>query len=314
MSVKKISLVIPVHNEEKNLHFLLDEISNVLEKLSYQKEVIIIDDGSTDATWKVISEYSRNLDYLKGVCLVKTYGQTQALQLGFEKCQGDIIIVMDGDGQNDPADIPSLLTKIEEGYDVVNGWRFKRQDSLVRRFLSALGNFLACRISSLKLHDIGCSLKAYRKEILQDLKLIGEMHRILPIYLFDRGAKIAELKVNHRRRKAGRSKYGVERIMKFTMDLILYKFLAAFISRPIYIFGGFGFVSVFLALVLFLFIVYRKVVLGGIWLSPLFFISVTLFTLGILFVLLGIIAELLVRVYYQTRYAAPYKIKEEINF
>lgn len=314
MNVQKISLVIPAYNEEESLSELLDELENVLGQIPYLTETIIIDDGSSDSTWKVISECSLKSKKIKGIRLAKNYGQTQATQVGMENVSGEIVIVMDADGQNDPRDIPKLLEKVEQGYDVVSGWRFKRQDTLSRKLLSKIGNYFVRKISKVQLHDIGCSLKAYRKEVIKDFKILGEMHRIFPIYLAERGARVTEVKVNHRKREQGKSKYGVDRIIKLLLDLILYKFFSSYLSRPLYVFGGLGFFSIFISFLICLFVIYRKVFLEGIWLSPLFFISVTLFTIGVLFILLGIIAELLVRIYYQSKYDAPYEIKEKINF
>ncbi len=314
MKTEKISIVIPAFNEEESLPFLLDEIGGLFKNLPYKYEVIVVDDGSYDSTWGVILNFSKNFNKnIKGVRLMKNYGQTAAIQAGFKESCGDVIAVMDADGQNDPRDIPRLIVEIEKGYDVISGWRYKRKDSFLRVAASWMGNFLVRRISGLKLHDIGCSLKAYRREWVNDVKILGEMHRILLAYLAERGAQVSELKVNHRKRMKGKSKYGMGRVVKLIMDLILYRFFVSFISKPIYIFGGLGFFSMLLSLLLALFVIYRKIVFHGAWISPLFFISVTFLTVGILFIMLGILAELLVRIYYQSKYEFPYQIREKVN-
>ncbi|MDP8234006.1 MAG: glycosyltransferase family 2 protein [Candidatus Saelkia tenebricola] len=314
MKIEKISIVIPAFNEEESLVPLLIEINNLFKKLQYQYEVIVIDDGSCDSTWDVILDFSRNSSgNIKGVRLIKNYGQTAAIQVGFKESCGDVIIVMDADGQNDPNDIGYLIAEIEKGYDIVSGWRHQRKDFFLRVIMSWMGNFLVKKISGLDLHDVGCSLKAYRKEYIKDVKLLGEMHRILLIYLAERGARVKELKVNHRKRINGKSKYGMGRVVKLVMDLILYKFFTKFASKPIYMFGGLGFFSILFSFLLGLFVIYRKIAFHGAWISPLFFISVTFLTVGIIFIMLGILAELLVRIYYQTQYELPYQVKEKVN-
>ncbi len=314
MNRDKISIIIPAFNEEESLGQLAKELLSIVKNLEYTYEVLIIDDGSTDSTWDIIRGLAKNTsNNIKGVRLVKNYGQTAAIQVGFQKVSGDVVIILDADGQNDPCDIPAFLAKIKEGYDVVSGWRYKRNDFFLRRLLSRVGNYIVAKISGIKLHDIGCSLKAYKREYVKDLKLLGEMHRILPVYLVEQGARFSELKVNHKKRLKGKSKYGFNRIIKLLLDLVLYKFLTSFVSRPIYVFGGIGIFSVCFSFFISLFVVYRKIFLQGSWLSPLFFISVTFLTIGILFVMLGVLAELLVRIYYQTKYAFPFQVKEEIN-
>ncbi len=312
MNLYKISIVIPVYDEQESLPQLFKELKDVLIKMSYDYEIVIVDDGSRDGSWDLISKVARSDEKIKAIRLLKNYGQTAAIQVGFDSISGDLVMVMDGDGQNDPADIPALISKIEEGYDVVSGFRHKRKDSLIRRFFSYFGNLLIRKTTGLNIHDVGCSLKVYRKEWIENFKLLGEMHRIFIVYLAEMGAKVAEINVNHRKRIGGYSKYGLTRVIKLTMDLILYKFFTSFASRPIYVFGGTGFVSIVISFFLFLFVVYRKIVVNGLWLSPLFFIAVTLLTVGIIFIMLGILAEIIVRIYYQTKYGSPYKIKEKI--
>lgn len=313
MSFKKISLVIPVYNEAENLFGLFDELEIVISNLAYSFEVVIVDDGSTDESWGLIASYAAGSNHdVKGIRLMKNYGQTAAIQVGFENISGDVAVVMDSDLQNDPADIPRLIAKLEEGFDVVTGYRSKRKDSLIRKMFSFFGNYMIRKFTGLKIHDAGCSLKAYKRDWVESLKMIGEMHRILIVYLFEMGAKISEIEVNHRKRTKGSSKYGTARVIKLVMDLILYKFFTSFVSRPIYMFGGAGFFSIVLSIAVFVFVIYRRIVFEGAWMSPLFFISVTLFTVGIMFIMLGILAEIMVRVYYQTKYGFPYKVKDRV--
>lgn len=307
-----LSVIVPAFNEGGNLSKLIDETLTVFDNLEENPELIIVDDGSWDSTWDVIVEKAHSDRRIKGIRMAKNYGQSTAIYAGIQNSNGEIIIIMDADGQNAPRDIPRLLQELNKGYDIVSGYRVKRQDGLVRKFLSWCGNFLVRKISGVKLKDIGCSLKAYRKELLDNIIVIGEMHRILPVYLVEKGAKIIEIPVNHRKRWKGKSKYSINRVIKLVLDLILYKFFTGFISRPLYIFGGFGFFSILFSILISFFVVVRKLVFHGQWLSPLFFISVTLLTVGLLFIMLGILAELLVRIYYQTN-QPPFVIKDVIN-
>ena len=302
----------PALNEEENLPGVIDEIISTLKSSPWDFEIIVVDDGSTDSTWEVICNKCSRNQRVKGLRLIKNHGQATAIYAGIQTAGGDVIVIMDADGQNDPQDIPRLISQINKGFDIVSGCRVNRKDGFVRKIFSWCGNYLVREISGVKLRDIGCSLKAYRKELLTEVVLIGEMHRILPIYLAERGASIVEIDVNHRKRRAGKSKYSLNRVIKLIMDLILYKFFTGFISRPIYIFGGIGFFSILFSIVIALFVVIRKLFWHGQWLSPLFFISVTLLTVGILFIILGILAELVVRIYYRTN-QHPFVIKETIN-
>lgn len=308
----KISVIMPALDEGENLSGVIDEIISTLENTPWDFEIIVVDDGSTDSTWEVISNKSSENQKIKGVRLIKNYGQATAIYAGIQTAEGDVIVIMDADGQNDPKDIPRLISQINKGFDIVSGCRVNRKDGFIRRIFSGCGNYLVRKISGVKLRDIGCSLKAYKRELLTEIVLIGEMHRILPVYLAERGANIVEIEVNHRKRRAGKSKYSLNRVIKLIMDLILYKFFTGFISRPIYIFGGIGFFSILFSIIIALFVVIRKLFWHGQWLSPLFFISVTLLTVGILFIMLGIVAELVVRIYYKTN-QPPFVIKETIN-
>ncbi|RKY36146.1 MAG: glycosyltransferase [Candidatus Omnitrophota bacterium] len=308
----KVSVIVPAFNEDENISRLIDEVLAVFRELGEDCELVIVDDGSSDSTWKIISERAHVNKEVKGIRLTKNYGQSTAIYAGIQKSDGEIVIIMDADGQNDPRDIPRLLQELDKGYDIVSGCRVNRQDGWIRKFLSWCGNCLVRRISGIRLRDVGCSLKAYRKDLLRDMILIGEMHRILPVYLMERGAKITEIDVNHRKRWKGKTKYSWNRVVKLVLDLILYKFFTGFISRPLYIFGGLGFFSILFSIIIASFVAVRKWFFQGQWLSPLFFISVTLLTVGILFIMLGILAELLVRIYYRTS-QPPFVIKDSVN-
>jgi glycosyltransferase involved in cell wall biosynthesis len=309
-----ISIISPIYNEEGNISQLAKEINNVMTNSGYNYELILVDDGSKDRSWNEIISSKTENDKIKAIRLARNYGQSIALQSGLDNAKGGIIIFIDGDLQNDPKDISKLIEKIKQGYDVVSGWRYKRKDPFFRKCLpSEIGNLLIRFLTGVKLHDFGCTLKAYKKEVIKDIKLLGEMHRLIPLYAYQNGAKICEIKVNHRKRKKGKSKYGYSRAIKLLLDLILNKFFISFVSKPIYIFGSMGIGAISISLLISGFVLYRKISLGGEWLSPLFFISVTLFTVGVELILMGIIAEILVRIYYQSKFEEPYKIKEKIS-
>lgn len=311
--MEKISIIIPIYNEEANISTLVKEIDNVMSLHHLSYEIILVDDGSEDKSWEEIVRIKKEIPEIKAIRLMRNYGQSIALQAGLDNSSGSIIIFLDADLQNDPSDIPLLIKKLEEGYDLVSGWRYKRKDPFFsKRLPSFLGNLLVRKLSKIELHDFGCTLKAYRRQILKDVKLLGEMHRLIPLYAQEKGARICEVKVKHRERIHGKSKYGYDRVIKLILDLILGKFFLSFLSKPIYVFGGLGIVAIFLSSIIAGFVLYRKIFLGGIWLSPLFFISVSLFTVGIQLILMGIIAELLIRIYYNTHYENPYQIKEKL--
>ena len=305
-----ISIVIPVYNEEKNVALLHSKMGEVMRKLNEPHEVIFIEDGSTDNTLK-------NLKSLKGIriiILAMPLGQTAALDAGIHDAQGDIIVTMDGDLQNDPADIPQLVSKIREGYDVVSGWRRDRHDPLSRRILSRLANWLTAKMTGLYLHDSACALKAYRREVLAPVHLYGEMHVFLPAYLFMRGAKVAEIPVKHHARTAGISKHYFMKAVKDIFDLITIKFLASMTGRPLIFFGGMGAVAIFLGIVAGAVSAYLKFAgLRNFGQTPLPIISVFFILSGIIFSMLGFLTELMLRIYFETNRKTPYIIKERIE-
>ncbi len=256
----KVSVVIPVHNEASNIKKLSEEVFNALSGLNVDWEVVVVDDGSSDDTWKLLKEWRENAgERVKLIRLAKNYGQTLALKAGIESAKGEIIITMDGDLQNDPHDIPKLIKKLEEGYDVVSGWRKERKDAfLTRRLPSLIGNLVVSAVSGLKLHDYGCTLKAYRSEIIKSVPLYGEMHRLIPALADWMGASVAEVEVSHRKRIAGESKYSLSRIFAVIIDLITLRFFSAYATRPTHVFGMWGIMSLLISVVTFALLVYMK--------------------------------------------------------
>lgn len=305
----EISVVIPVYNEEESLPLLLDSLFKELKDLS--AEVIAVDDGSTDGTFRLLEERVKADPRLKAVRLTRNFGQTAALAAGFEAAQGRVVVPLDADGQNDPADVPRLLEEIRRGADVVSGWRHRRQDPwLTRRLPSAAANRIISWVTGVSLHDYGCTLKAYRREILQGLRLYGEMHRFLPAWCAWRGARIAELKVNHFPRRHGRSKYGLLRTFKVLLDLITAKFFVSYLTKPSYFFGGLGMLLMAGGFFSGLFPILDKFVMDrwGHLRIPFMILSVFLGLLGAMFIVLGLLAEILVRIYYENKNERPYRI------
>src|SRR3954464_397534 len=241
----ELSLFLPVLDEEENLREMHAKIAAALDALGKPAEVVFVDDGSTDGSLRILKEIAAEDDRVRVISLRRNYGQTAAMSAGIDAAKGDILIPMDADLQNDPADIARLLKKLDEGYDVVSGWRKNRQDKLIsRKIPSQIANKIISWIGGVPLHDYGCSLKAYRRDVLKDVKLYGEMHRFIPIYASWAGARVTEIPVDHRARHAGKSKYGLSRTLKVVLDLMVVKFLASYATKPIYVFGGFGILSV----------------------------------------------------------------------
>jgi glycosyltransferase involved in cell wall biosynthesis len=315
MDRPQISVVIPLFNEEENVRALLDELFAELAKLGRSFEVICVDDGSRDRTFEELSRIAAERRELRVIRFRLNFGQTAAMSAGIEAARGDVIVPMDGDLQNDPADIGKLLAKLDTGFDVVSGWRKNRQDrELGRKLPSRIANRLISAISGVRLHDYGCSLKAYRRDVLRDVKLYGEMHRFIPIYASWQGARVNEMVVNHRARRAGRSKYGLSRTFKVVLDLMVVKFLASFATKPVYVFGGFGLLSFACAAAAFLWAVYYKVAgLKDFVETPLPLVTVMFTLVGVLSLLMGLLAELVVRTYYESQNKRPYLIAEELN-
>ena len=310
-----LSILIPVYNEEGSLSLLYEKLMTALQKAGRPYEVIFVDDGSSDGTMEILLDLREKNPNVKIVCFSRNFGQTAALSAGIDVSKGDILIPMDGDLQTDPDDILPLLEKIEEGYDVVSGWRKDRKDPfLTRRLPSILANKIISWIGGVHLHDYGCTLKAYKRDILKNIKLYGEMHRFIPIYARWIGARVSEIPVRHFPRGSGSSKYGISRIFKVILDLMVVKFLLSYSQKPIYVFGGMGLLMILGAFLAGLFAIYLKYFEGTSFiLTPLPLLCVFLLLSGFLSILMGFLAEILTRTYYESQGKPTYQIKEMIG-
>tara|TARA_B100000073_G_scaffold339956_1_gene339096 strand:- start:790 stop:1737 length:948 start_codon:yes stop_codon:yes gene_type:complete len=308
-----ISIIIPVYNEASNLDILSKKIIASLKK--YKFEVIFINDGSIDESPSILKKLIKNNKNFSCINFKRNYGQTAALQAGFDYASGKIIVAMDADLQNDPADIPKLIKKINEGYDVVSGWRKNRKDKNLSRVLpSKIANYIISFISGVKLHDYGCTLKAYKKDIIKDVKLYGEMHRFIPIYACWEGAKVFEIEVQHNKRYSGESKYGISRVPKVILDLMVVKFFEKLISRPIHLFGKLGFLFITVGLLFSIYAIWLKMFKDvSFILTPLPILTIFFLLSGILCILLGIVAEIQSRIYFQTTNNKSYLVKNVIK-
>ena len=309
----EVSVVTPVFDEQDNLGPLYRQLTQILAG-KYNYELIFVDDGSTDNSFAILSELQKADPRVRVIRLRKNFGQTSALSAGFTYARGKIIVAIDADLQNDPADIPKMIAKLDEGFDVVSGWRKKRHDKALTRLLpSRIANWLISTITGVKLHDFGCTLKVYRKEVLAETKLYGEMHRFIPALASWSGAKIAEVIVNHRARTAGTAKYGLARTWKVILDLITVKFLGSFSTKPIYIFGGLGLASALGAIICGFVVLYQKFISQqhlAMNRNPLLVLTALMITATIQFILMGLLAELLVRTYHESQNRPTYVIKE----
>ncbi|MCA1590209.1 MAG: glycosyltransferase family 2 protein [Acidobacteria bacterium] len=311
----ELSLFLPVLDEEENLRPMHSRIAAALNALERTAEVIYVDDGSTDDSLEILKELAEEDDRVRVISLRRNYGQTAAMAAGIDAARGQILIPMDADLQNDPSDIARLLRKLNEGYDVVSGWRKNRQDKLIsRRIPSQLANKVISLIGGVHLHDYGCSLKAYRRDVLQDVRLYGEMHRFIPIYAAWAGARVTEIPVDHHARTGGKSKYGISRTVKVIFDLMTIKFLASYQTKPIYVFGTFGIIAFVLAAIAGIWAVVLKFYGTSFILTPLPVITVVMLAISVQFFLMGLLAELLVRTYHESQDKAIYAIREKIGF
>lgn len=310
-----ISVAVPICNEAGNLAALYERIRTTMEGLGRPWELLLVNDGSTDGSEEMLDEIAARDSAVKVVHFRRNFGQTAAMMAGFTHARGEVIIMMDGDLQNDPADIPLMLAKIEEGYDVCSGWRRDRKDNAIRRNLpSMMANRLISFVSGVRLHDFGCSLKAYRREVVEGIRLYGEMHRFLPIYARWHGAKIAEVEVRHYARTSGKSKYGLERVLKVLFDLIVVKFLDKFQQKPMYLFGAVGFSSLVVAFLSGLFAIYLKIFHGESFIqSPLPMLSVMTGVLGCMCILMGLLAEMIMRTFYESQGKSVYLVRAMRN-
>lgn len=311
-----LSLIVPIYNEQENLPLLFEAVYKVIPPLNKTWEIILVDDGSQDNSLAILKEYAeKDKEHVRVVSFRRNFGQTPAIAAGIDYSKGDIIVLLDADLQNDPTDIPMMLAKLDEGYELVSGWRKNRKDNaLIRNFPSMIANRIISYVTGVHLHDYGCTLKAYRREVLEGFRLYGEMHRFIPVFANSVGARITEVVVNHHPRKFGKSKYGLERTVKVILDLFTVKFLVSYSSKPIYLFGGTGMLLMGASAIILLYLLIRRVfflisVLG----SPFFQTSIMFFILGFQSILLGLIAELLVRTYHESQSKPTYQVRAALN-
>jgi glycosyltransferase involved in cell wall biosynthesis len=311
----RLSVILPVYNEAKGIELLFNTLEKALT--GYEYEIIAVNDGSRDSSWDEMLKTAAKNPAIKLINLKRNFGQTAAINAGIQSATGDILILIDSDLENDPNDIPKLLAKMEEGYDVVSGWRQNRWKGqfLTRKVPSLVANGLISKISGVKLHDYGCTLKAYKKDVIKDVRLYGQMHRFIPVFCQWQGGKVTEIPVNYQPRMYGKSNYGLFRIYKVILDLVLIKFLDKFMQRPIHFFGGAGILSFLVMLLSTGLAIYFKITGQKDFVqTPLPTIAAMFFVVGIVMVLMGVLAEMLMRTYYETQNKFPFTIKEKINF
>ena len=312
-----LSIIIPVYNEEESILKLYQELKKVLFDLNMQYEIIAINDGSTDNSYQVLEEISKNDIFFKVINFRKNFGQTAAISAGVDKSKGEIIIPIDADLENRPENIPNLLDELNKGYDVVSGWRKHRwkENFITRRLTSYIANLLISKIVGLKLHDYGCTMKAYRRDIIKNIKFYGDMHRFIPAYAMWYGAKIIEIPVDYKPRQYGKSKYGIGRTFRVLLDILTVKFLTDYLNRPMHFFGRVGFWLFFFSFLSGILSLGLRFFLGiSLILTPLPLLTVFLIIIGIQFILMGLLAEILIRTYYESQNKSIYSIKNEINF
>jgi len=308
-----ISIIVPFLNEEDNLKELAELTSARMEEASMSFEIVLIDDGSNDGSAAVAEDLANNDSRVRFIQLRRNFGQTAALQAGLEYASGDILVPMDADLQNDPADIPVLVEKLNEGYDVVSGWRREREDGFLRKLLSRIANRLIARISGLELHDHGCSLKAYRRDAFDGLNLYGEVHRFIPLLMHWQGASVTEMPVKHHPRKRGDSKYGFNRTFKVILDLITQSFMSNFYTKPNYVFGSVGLLTGLLSMVALVIVCYRVFVMKVSDATPMVFGWAILVISSMFFFLMGLLAEMLSRIYFDSEGRKPYQVRNTVN-
>ncbi len=311
----EISVVIPVFNEEANVGPLHSQLKQTLDGLGKTYEIVVVDDGSTDGSLGILRELCKEDGSLKVVRLRRNFGQTAAFSAGFDEANGDVVVTLDADLQNDPADIPLLLAKLEEGYDVVSGWRKSRKDPLLtRRFPSMVANAMISQVTGVKLHDYGCSLKAYRREVVDNINLYGDLHRFIPALASWMGISLAEVPVAHHARRFGTSKYGLSRTMRVILDLLTVRFLLSYSTRPIHIFGSLGILAAFLGGIIVGYLGYVRLILQqSIAERPLLLLGILLLVVGVQFITMGLLGELVVRTYHETRNRPIYVVREILN-
>ena len=311
-AVPDVSAVVPVYNEVESLPHLIGAIASSLQASGLSYQIICVDDGSKDGSAELLKQIAASRDDLCAVILRRNYGQTAAMSAGFDRARGRVIVTLDGDLQNDPADIPLLLAKLDEGYDLVSGWRQNRQDNTISRLIpSKIANWLIARVTGVRLHDYGCSLKAYRSELVADLNLYGELHRFLPALAFIEGARIAEIPVRHHARRFGQSKYGIWRTFRVLMDLLTISFMKKFLTRPMHVFGLLGMSSMVLGTVLGVYLTFLKLGLGqSIGNRPLLILAVVLLLTGVQLFCFGLLGEVMMRTYHESQGRPIYRVRE----
>lgn len=304
-----------MHDEEGSVEPLYEALVRALARLGRPYEIIVVDDGSRDETYLRLTRLAAADTRLKLIQLRRNYGQTAAIAGGFDHARGGVIVSMDGDLQNDPNDIGTLLQKIDEGYDVVSGWRRDRQDGVARRLPSRIANWLIGKVTGVRLHDYGCTLKAYRADVVQEMRLYGEMHRFLPALAHQAGARITEVPVNHHPRTSGRSKYGIDRTPKVLLDLLTVKFLSVWSTKPSYLFGGSGAILCMFGTTFVAWAAYERIFNGiYVYRQPALLVGVFLFTIGLNLILMGLLAELVVRTHHESQSKPVYLVRERRNF
>jgi glycosyltransferase involved in cell wall biosynthesis len=311
----EVSVVVPIYNEIESIPRLLEAIATTLQQNHISYEIICVDDGSNDGSSELLRQLACTRPDLRAVLLRRNYGQTAAMAAGFKYARGQAVITLDGDLQNDPTDIPRLLAKLDEGYDLVSGWRKQRQDAMLTRLIpSKIANWLIGKVTGVNLHDYGCSLKAYRSELIMDMNLYGELHRFIPALAFIEGARIAELPVQHHARQFGHSKYGLGRTFRVLMDLFTIYFMKRFLTRPMHVFGLFGLVSMIIGVGLGAYLTFVKLALGeSIGDRPLLILAVVLFLTGVQLFSFGLIAELMMRTYHESQNRPIYRVREVVE-
>jgi dolichol-phosphate mannosyltransferase len=312
----RLTVVLPIYEEEESLNDLFARLFEVLDGAGDSYEIVAVNDGSRDRSMDELRRIARQRPELHVLDFRRNYGQTAALMAGFDAARGEIIITLDADLQNDPADIPKLIAKIDEGYDVVSGWRAERKDAAItRNLVSRIANGLISNISGVRLQDYGCTLKAYRRDVMSNVRLYGEMHRFIPIYASWMGARVIEIPVNHFARRFGRSKYGLNRIFKVVLDLIVLKFLESYLVKPIYVFGGFGLAAGALSFAVLAWAIVLKFFFNtSLIQTPLPLLAAMLFLIGCMSILMGLLAEVLMRTYFESQGGRPYLVRERVNF
>ena len=306
-----LSIVVPIYNEDESLRFLVNQLLDVLRPMNESFELVLVNDGSSDNSEEVMRKLSLEVPELVAVLLRKNYGQTAAMAAGFDISRGEIVVTLDGDLQNDPADIPLLINKIRDGFDLVSGWRFRRKDAAIsRKIPSMIANRLIGKVTGVHLHDYGCSLKAYRKEVLADMRLYGELHRFLPVLANIEGARITEVKVNHRARQFGSSKYGIDRTFRVLMDLLTVWFMNRFLTRPMYVFGFCGILAIIGSFITSVYLLSIKLLGEDIGNRPLLIFAVLLAVTGVQLFGFGLLGELQIRTYHESQNRPIYRIRD----